>query len=389
MDTASDGETPSRPARMPKSAQSDDELSHMRRSRLKTLQPRHAGLWRASSKKRQVSKKESAGRERVPRHRRVYDNSAPVSTRLPIACKCTSDSYDLQSLFTYYTTAGMKPQIFDDVVHIEFGVLAGPHVNLDGSEDTKTASCAPSWSLSAATAGEKAFDAFFFPFGVFVCWGVSEKEIEALQEELLEFEVKPLDPEDVYAEEFDFRYDSKIYIDRLKDEIVLNDEFSRSDDIDAKCAISHGLSLCVKLSVFEAEIEKTIQGTKHLPEELALDGSIHMSDQDISKIIGEIFIQRNSVNLHLDVLDMPDFFWERPELEPLYKLTRSYLDLNKRVDILNRRLDVLKELLEILKDQLNTQHASKLEWIVIWLIVLELCISLIWNILIKGILHWV
>jgi len=281
----------------------------------------------------------------------------------------------------------MKPQIFDDVVHIEFGVLAGSHVNLDGSESKDPTA----WTLSAATAGEKAFDAFFFPFGVFVCWGVSDKEIEALQEELLEFEVKPLDPDDVTVsqEEFDFRYDSKIYIDRLKDEIILNDDFSRSDDVDAKCAISHGLSLCVKLSVFEAEIEKTIQGTKHLPEELALDGSIHMSDQDISKIIGEIFIQRNSVNLHLDVLDMPDFFWERPELEPLYKLTRSYLDLNKRVDILNRRLDVLKELLEILKDQLNTQHASKLEWIVIWLIVLELCISLIWNVLVKGILRWV
>lgn len=100
-------------------------------------------------------------------------------------------------------------------------------------------------------------------------------------------------------------------------------------------------------------------------------------------------MQRSSVNLHLDVLDMPDFFWERPELEPLYKLTRSYLDLNKRVDILNRRLDVLKELMEILKDQLNTQHASRLEWIVIWLIVLELCISVIWNILIKGVLKWV
>ena len=36
-----------------------------------------------------------------------------------------------------------------------------------------------------------------------------------------------------------------------------------------------------------------------------------MTNDEISKIIGEIFIQRNSVNLHLDVLDMPDFFWER------------------------------------------------------------------------------
>ena len=48
-----------------------------------------------------------------------------------------------------YTTAGMKPQIFDDVVHIEFGVLAGSHVNLDGSESKDPTA----WTLSAATAG--------------------------------------------------------------------------------------------------------------------------------------------------------------------------------------------------------------------------------------------
>jgi len=48
-------------------------------------------------------------------------------------------------------------------------------------------------------------------------------------------------------------------------------------------------------------------------------------------------LQRNSVNLHSDILDVPDFFWENSELEPLYAMTRSYLDLNKRVEILNRR----------------------------------------------------
>ena len=69
--------------------------------------------------------------------------------------------------------------------------------------------------------------------------------------------------------------------------------------------------------------------------------------------------------------------------EPLYAMTRSYLDLNKRVEILNKRLDVLKELLEILQDQLNTQHASRLEWFVIWLILMELAITCLWDILMK------
>ena len=175
----------------------------------------------------------------------------------------------------------------------------------------------------------------------------------------------------------------------------MNSDLTEDEDIIAKCAISHGLALSVKLAVFEEAIEKTIQGTKHLPEDLAQDGTINMSSTEISSIIGELFIQRNCVNLHSDILDVPDFFWENSELEPLYAMTRSYLDLNKRVEILNRRLDVLKELLEILQDQLNTQHAHHLEWLGIWLILLELAITLCWDIAVKDLNllgacdHWV
>lgn len=61
--------------------------------------------------------------------------------------------------------------------------------------------------------------------------------------------MKPLDEEDIYGEEFDFRYENRIYINRLKDEIILDNTFNRTDDVDTKFAISHGLALSVKLSV--------------------------------------------------------------------------------------------------------------------------------------------
>jgi len=75
------------------------------------------------------------------------------------------------------------------------------------------------------------------------------------------------------------------------------------------------------------------------------------------------------------------------ELEPLHALTRSYLDINKRVDILNMRLNFLKELLEILGDQLNKQNESFLEWVIIWILVMQIAISFIWNILVQDILQ--
>eukprot|EP00658_Telonema_sp_P-2_P061028 TRINITY_DN4978_c0_g1_i5.p1 TRINITY_DN4978_c0_g1~~TRINITY_DN4978_c0_g1_i5.p1 ORF type:complete len:362 (+),score=89.16 TRINITY_DN4978_c0_g1_i5:188-1273(+) len=288
-----------------RAAQSDDESQHFRRrhpanntrpANLKTLRQHHMGWWRGDKKPKPSSKKHRGTKHNRGDPQQVVRTAA----RLPIACKCTADSYDLQHLYSYYSTHGMNPTIFDDVVHIEFGLLSNNKSKL--AHDTEDNECS---TVGSAVVGDKTFDAFFFPYGVFVCWGVSETEIAALEAELQEFEEKQLDEEDIYGEEFDFRYDTRgIYINRLKDEIILDQNFNRSDDIDTKFAISHGLALSVKLSVFEGEIAKTIEDTKHLPEELALDGSIHMTDQEISKIIGEIFIQRNSVNLHLDVLDL-------------------------------------------------------------------------------------
>jgi len=42
--------------------------------------------------------------------------------------------------------------------------------------------------------------------------------------------------------------------------------------------------------------------------------------------------------------------------------------------------------LDVLSQQLARQHDTKLEWIVIWLIVAEVVVEVFWNILIKDIL---
>jgi uncharacterized Rmd1/YagE family protein len=51
--------------------------------------------------------------------------------------------------------------------------------------------------------------------------------------------------------------------------------------------------------------------------------------------------------------------------------------MSGRVEVLNKRLDMLKELLDVLQQQMENAHASKLEWIVIWLIVIEVIVELV------------
>jgi required for meiotic nuclear division protein 1 len=54
-----------------------------------------------------------------------------------------------------------------------------------------------------------------------------------------------------------------------------------------------------------------------------------------------------------------------------------YLNLDDRLAQLNSRLDRLDSLFSLCRDVLNTSYGHRLELIVIWLIVIEVAISII------------
>jgi len=119
-----------------------------------------------------------------------------------------------------------------------------------------------------------------------------------------------------------------------------------------------------------------LKKTRHLPEELARKGKIYMSRKKLSKKIGALFSERNSINLHSDILDTPEFFWRRPRYEHYYLMASEYMDIQTRLDILNRRLGVIHELYDILSSELNHRHSSRLELIIILLILIEVVVVL-------------
>merc|ERR1712079_793939 len=68
--------------------------------------------------------------------------------------------------------------------------------------------------------------------------------------------------------------------------------------------------------------------------------------------------------------------WENDRFTEQYNVGRKYLELGKRVDILNQRLTVLNDLYSFLQAQLEVKHSNKLEWIIIFLIVVEILVEL-------------
>lgn len=254
---------------------------------------------------------------------------------------CTAGSYDLLGLATFFKKKGYFTRIMRDVVHV--------------------------------TSIKRPGEIFFFNHGCFVSWGFKKHFEDKLLEYVREFSINPL--KKIETDHFFYRYGEVTSID-THEKLRLDIISLGSDDPLIKLAISYGLAQSIKLEAFEEAIQDAIRANNHLPEEIASRGVISLSRRAIFKRIGEIFIARSSINVNIEYLDAPEFFWRNPNLEPFYIMTKKFLDIPSRVMALNQKLDVLQELLDILNSQVQHRHSSLLESIIILLIVVEIIISL-------------
>lgn len=254
---------------------------------------------------------------------------------------CTAGSYDILGLTNYFRKKGYFTRLLRDVLHV---------TNL-----------------------KRPGDIFFFNHGCIVCWGFKKKFEDRLLEMAKEFSIQP--SLHLETDHFYYHYGPETTIDsheKLRLDIITLD----SEDSQIKLAISYGLAQSIKLEAFEEAIQVAVRTNSKLPEEIASRGEISLSRRAIFKRIGEIFIARSSINLQIEYLDAPEFFWRNPGMEPYYIMTKKYLDIPSRVMALNQKLDVLQELLDILNSQVQHRHSSLLESIIILLIVVEILVSL-------------
>lgn len=210
-------------------------------------------------------------------------------------------------------------------------------------------------------------EVFCFSYGVVVFWGASELQERQWLSSVLAFERERLSQteRDVFA--FEHGQSARF----LNDHIIL----PKGRQL-AKLAASYGLAQSVKLAAFESSVEKTLQRCQPIAKRLAKKGRIFLSRREIARRMGQLFLERSSISVYLDILDKPEIVWENETAEPYYDLVADYLDLSARQTVLNRRLDIVKEIFDMLSSQLNHQHSATLEWIIILLILFDMVLSL-------------
>jgi uncharacterized Rmd1/YagE family protein len=201
--------------------------------------------------------------------------------------------------------------------------------------------------------------------------------------ELSKFTIEPVSPD-----ELDNSYDTMEFVlDRKANPqrpIRFDRMRLRTLVLEEKLALSYAMAQSSKLFVFESKVLQSVEMTRYLPKELANKGKIGSSKKELNMLIGQLFVEQTEVNLFSSILDTPDFLWEDDEHLPAYEYTRSYLEVDERVALLNSRLSVIRDLLDVLNSQVADNNSTRLEWIIIWLISVEIVLGIMQNPLFTG-----
>eukprot|EP01041_Mallomonas_annulata_P009964 gene9964-20723_t len=205
-------------------------------------------------------------------------------------------------------------------------------------------------------------EVYIFEFGAAVFWGFPKGEESALVQFIKSFVIK----DEVLSGEFKEGEDDIGFLISPEATVVAiaNDVITLPEHVveNQRLAVSYAIAQSTILARFESRVEKYVNEYKYIPETLASGGVVSLTNLEIGKMIGQVFVVRHDINIHTVVLDTPDFFWKEEKFIIEYRMTMRYLEMSERVESVNKRLDMLKDLLNVLRHQQEHAQATKLEW---------------------------
>ena len=167
---------------------------------------------------------------------------------------------------------------------------------------------------------------------------------------------------------------------------IIDEQTIKYDTFDKSIAsiISLALSQSVGLEIRERSLEAKMTESKKLYEKIE---TLKVKDRKIlMNFASSIAKERFDILNQLYLLDKPDILWDDPKLESLYNQLSLQLELKSRFDVIEYKISYLKESVEFAHDMINQKSSEFLEWVIIWLIVIEIVFS-VYDAMVKPFLH--
>jgi len=138
----------------------------------------------------------------------------------------------------------------------------------------------------------------------------------------------------------------------------------------------------VALDFYEDLTLEIFKDSREITDELEKTGTFKYSKKDLLKFIGRTINIKNSIIDNLYIFDAPEEVWENEHLERIDKGLKKTFDLKMRYQDIDYKLKIVQDNLRLFTDLLQNRESTRLEWIVIILILIE-----VFDIFIKKILE--
>ncbi|MCB0494548.1 MAG: RMD1 family protein [Cyclobacteriaceae bacterium] len=152
-------------------------------------------------------------------------------------------------------------------------------------------------------------------------------------------------------------------------------------DHDVNKTIMLNLAQSVTLDYYDSVTQKLLGTIKSHTGFMRAKGRINLSKKRALKFIGETLETKNNIAQNLYILDIPEMAWEDEYLDKLHKGLINHFELNQRYRAIGSTIKIMEDNLTIFISYNDHRESSKLEWIIIILIVIEVLdtfISKIW-----------
>ncbi|MFL1010913.1 RMD1 family protein [Flavisericum labens] len=130
-------------------------------------------------------------------------------------------------------------------------------------------------------------------------------------------------------------------------------------------------SQSVALNRYSEITEELLNETKKHTAYLEENGKLDISGNKLKRFIGKALNIKNRISENLYIFDSPEITWENEQLNRLNLDLKRSFDLKDRYRLIHDRIEIIKENLELFKDIMDHKESSRLEWIIIILIVIE------------------
>ena len=292
---------------------------------------------------------------------------------------CTAEEYDMEIAFRrlrVWSRGQAKFMESATVVHVRTGLR-------DDENEHEALEVAQAPGSSVPAEG----DVFVFPYGVVVCWNLTEVQLLEIQT------VMRLCQQRGYTEPGQDRF-SYTYGDAFdmanQDHLILttspsNNITTLERSVLEKLAASHAFAQSLHLEQLAKSVQSSIGDTWQLAAELAATGTfVSQRRKDIARTTGRLICDRYSIymyaadrhSIHLFADQSPEVCWERPELDPLFRLVAKYLQLAPRVVLLNARMELVRKLLVVVLCELENVRQRRRQGVSMLVSTIQVCYCL-------------